>query len=153
MGAAAVTTAVLTTDVTVGYDVWFNLGTEDTFLAYGYNDVLSDPLNLTAIGSISDDTYIDGSAITRTISHVLYSEQTGGADPTLDDSIFFGLVGTSIPDTDATFREIVYNGQTYVRADADDYEPNEGAAVTYWQWNNVSANGPTGGTVDFEVII
>ena len=114
---------------------------------------MSDPLNLVAIGSIGDDTYVDGTATTRTISHVLYSEQTGGVNPALDDSIFFGLVGTSIADSDSTFRLIEYNGVEYLRADADDYEPSEGGVVTYWQWNNVSPNGPVSGVRDFKVFL
>ena len=153
MGAAAVTTPVLVTTVTVGIDSWFSDGTADDYDGFGFNDINSDPLNLGIIGSISDDTYVDGGATTRTISHVLYSEHTGGTDFTLEDSIFFGLVGTSIPDTDTTFREIVYNGQTYVRADADDYQPSEGGVVTYWQWQYVAPNGPTSGVTDFSVIL
>lgn len=153
MGAAAVTTPVLDTTVTVGNDIWFSDGTDADYVGFGFNDANSDPLNLITIGSISDNTYVDGSATTRTISHVLYSDHTGGIAAALEDSIFFGLVGTSIPDTDATFREIVYNGQTYVRADADDYQPSEGGVVTYWQWQYVAPDGPTSGVRDFAVIL
>ena len=151
MGSAAFTVSPLDTTVTVGNDDWFDDGTEDTFYGYGYNDALSDPLFLATIGSISNDTWIDGSATSRVVSHILYSEDTGGLWGALDDSIFFGIVGTSIPDTDLTFASIEYNGVEYVRAAADDYDGSHGGVVSYWQWNNVSPNGPTSGVRTFLV--
>ena len=153
MGAAAFTASPLDTTVTVGNDDWFDAGTEDTFYGFGYNDILPDPLNLTAIGSISNDTYVDGSATSRTVSHILYSEDTGGLWEALDDSIFFGLVGVSIPDTDLTFSSIEYNGVEYVRSARTTYTASEGGVVTCWQWNNVSPNGPTSGVRTFLVNI
>lgn len=153
IGSAAVTVAALETTVTVGNDLWFSDGTDDDYYAYGFNDALSDPLGLSTIGSIGTDNYVDGSSTSRTISFVLYSDDTFGLDPADDDSIWFGLVGTSIPDTDATFREIVYNGQTYTRASASLYVASHAGVVTYWQWNNVSPNGPTSGVRDFKVFL
>lgn len=153
IGSAATTVAALETTITVADDEWFTDGTDDTYFGYGYNDALQDPLALAAIGSIGDDTYVDGSTTVRTISHVLYSENTFGLAASLEDSIFFGLVGVSIPDTDVTFREIIYNGQTYVRSDRDVYQPNLSSAVTYWQWQNVNPNGPTSGVRDFKVVL
>ena len=153
MGAAAVTTAALESTVTVGIDGWFSFGTEDDFYGYGFNDALSDPLGLATIGSISTNTYVDATSTTRTVSHVLYSDDTFGISSVLEDSIFFGLVGTFITDDDDTFRQIEYNGITYNRADRDIYNPNQGAAVTYWQWQNVSPNGPVNGVREFRVIL
>ena len=153
MGAAAVTVAALDTTVTVGTDLWFGAGTEGDFYAYGFNDALADPVGIATIGSIGDSTYTDASSTSRTVSGIFYTEHTGGLDPSDEDSIWFGLVGTSIADSDTTFREIVYNGQTYVRSSADAYYSSVGAAATYWQWQYVIPNGPSGGTVDFEVIL
>ena len=151
IGSAALTVSPLDTTVSVGQEVWFDYGTEDTFFGFGYSDINSDPLGLGLTGSISEDTYTDGSAISRVVSHVLYSEDTGGVAAALDDSIFFGIVGAAIPDTDLTFTEIVYNGVTYTRASATNYV--SGASVSYWQWNNVSPNGPTSGIRTFLVNI
>lgn len=153
MGAAAVTTATLETTITVGNAQWFDIGTEDTFFGYGFNDALTDPLTLATIGSIGTATYQDATATTRTISHVLYSDNTFGADPDLEDSIFFGLVGTGIANSDTTFREIEYNGQTYIRSAAHDYVSSFGGVITYWQWQPVTPNGPTSGVRDFKVYL
>ena len=153
MGSAAFTAATLDTTVTVGTSQWFDFGTEDTFYAFGYNDITADPQGLDTVGSITVDNYVDGSAISRTVSGIYYTEDTFGvADPD-DDSIYFGLIGTSVPNTDVTFREIEYNGITYTRASADVYSPSVGAANTYWQWYAVSPNGPTSGVRVFKVII
>lgn len=151
IGAAAFTVSPLDTTITVGNDDWFDDGTEDTYYGFGYNDALADPLGLSTIGSISQATYTDGSSTVRTVSHVLYSEDTPGLIPALDDSIFFALVGVSIPDTNQTFKEIVYNGVTYDRASATNYVANYASVITYWQWNNVSPNGPTSGVRTFLV--
>jgi hypothetical protein len=145
IGAAAFTVSPLDTIVSVGTDVWFEFGTEDTFLGHGYSDNNGDPLGIGLLGGITEDTYVDGSATPRVVSHILYSEDTGGVASATDDSIFFGLVGISIPDTDLTFAEIVYNGVTYTRASATNYVSNLGGTVTYWQWLDVSPNGPTSG--------
>ena len=151
IGAAAFTVSPLDALVTVSSDDWFDFGTEDTFFAFGYNDALSDPLGLATIGSISEDTWTDGTATSRVVSHILYSEYTGGVSPSFDDSIYFGIVGGSIPDNDNTFKEIEYNGITYTRASATNSAVDIGGVVTYWQWNNVSPNGPTSGVRTFLV--
>ena len=148
VGAAAVTLAPLDTTVTVATEIWFDFGTEDTFFKFGYSDG-DDPVGSDIFGSISEDTYVDGSAISRVVAYVVYTEQTGGVAPTIDDSIFFGIVGTGIPDTDLTFTEIVYNGVTYTRSSATNYV--SGVGSSYWQWNNVTPNGPTNGIRTFAV--
>lgn len=150
IGAAAFTVSPLDTTITVGNDEWFSAGSEGDFDAFGFNDALADPLNLATIGSISEDTYVDGSATPRVVSHVLYSEDTGGLSA-VEDSIWFGIVGISVPDTDLTFTEIVYNGVTYVRSAADAYVSNYAGVITYWRWENVSPNGPTSGVRTFLV--
>ena len=155
MGAAAVTTAALDTIVTVGSDIWFNAGTEGTFLNYGYSGGTGTGTvtDCDATGSIGDNTYTDAGATGRTVAHIYYAEDTGGiASGTEEDTIFFGLVGTSIPNTDTTFREIEYNGQTYVR-NLSAYTASVGGLNTVWRWSNVSPNGPTGGTPTFKVIL
>ena len=150
IGAAALTVSPLDTTVTVGNEHWFDLGTEDSYYAYGFNDTLADPLGLNTMGSMGASTYTDGSATLRTINTIYYSENTPTA-AALDDSIFFGLAGVSIPNTDQTFKEIVYNGVTYVRASATTYTASVSGQTTFWQWNNVSPNGPTNGVRTFLV--
>ena len=150
MGAAAFTVSPLDTTVTVATHVWFDFGTEDTFLKYGYSDG-SDPVGTDIQGSISEDTYVDGSATPRVVAYILYTENTGGVADALDDSIFFGIVGAAIPDTDLTFTEIVYNGVVYTRSSATNYVA--GGSDSYWQWNDVSPNGPTSGVRTFLVNI
>ena len=153
MGSAAVTAPTMETTVTVANALWFSDGTDDDYYVYGYNDALADPLGTPTIGSMGTTTYDDGSATTRTISFILYSDNTFGLDPSDEDSIWFGLVGTSIPNTDTTFRIIEYNGVPYTRADADVYNASFGGVVTYWQWQNVSPNGPQSGVVSFKVFL
>lgn len=150
IGAAAFTVSPLDTTVTVDTEVWFDYGTEDTFFKFGYSDG-DDPVGSDIMGSISEDTYVDGSATPRVVAHVLYTEQTGGVATSLDDSIFFGITGAAIPDTDLTFTEIVYNGVTYTRSSATNYVA--GGTTSHWQWNNVSPNGPTNGIRTFLVNI
>lgn len=151
IGAAADTAAALETTVTVGSDLWFNDGTEDVYYAYGFNDSLPDPNGLGATGSMSATTYLDGSATLRTINSIYYTEDTGGLWAANEDSIWFILAGISIPNTDVTFKEIEYNGITYVRSAAafSTYV----SQTTVWQWSNVSPNGPTSGVRDFNVIL
>ena len=144
-GTAAFTVSPLDAIVTVASDEWFDFGTDDTFFGFGYGSANPDPLGIGAFGSISEDTYVDASATSRVVAHIMYSENTGGIS-SIDDSIFFGIIGTSIPDTDLTFAEIVYNGVTYTRTSRTQYVSNHGGAISYWRWNNVSPNGPTSGT-------
>ena len=151
MGAAAITAAALETTVTVGDDFWFSSGTGDFWFQYGFSDGTASRTSIDVVGSISDNTYIDAGSTTRTIVHIYYTEDTGGED-TDDDSIFFGLSGTSIPNTDTTFRQIEYDGVSYDRSAAT-YYSSVGAANTVWRWSNVSPNGPVGGIVDFKVIL
>ncbi len=154
MASAAETVSALDTTVTVGNDEWFNAGTEGDFFNFGYSagPGTGTQTDADAMGSISDNTYVDGTSTSRTVHHIYYAENTGGLNDTLDDSIYFGIVGASIPNTDDTFREIVYNGVTYTRASADVYDSSQGGNST-WQWNDVSPNGPTGGTVGFNVVL
>ena len=153
IGSAAFTGAALQTTITVGDDLWIQDGTEDQFYAFGWNDTLADPNGLGATGSITVDNYLDGSATSRTINSVYYTEDTGGLAGSNEDSIWFGLAGVSIPNTDVTFREIEYNGITYVRSAAT-YTANVSGQTTFWQWGpGVSPNGPTTGVRDFNVII
>lgn len=155
MGTAAVTLAALETTVTVGSDEWFTAGTDGDYFNFGYSagPGTGTQTDADAMGSIGDNTYVDGSATSRTIHHIYYAENTSGLNDTLDDSIYLGIVGTSIPNTDDTFKEIVYNGVTYTRASADVYDGTQGGVNSTWQWNNVSPNGPTSGVRDFEVIL
>lgn len=152
MGAAAVTAPTMETTVTVASALWFQDGTDDEFYVYGYNDALSDPLGTPTIGSMGTTTYTDGSATSRTISLVLYSDDTFGLDPSDEDSIWFALVGTGIPNTDTTFRIIEYNGVEYERSAAT-YDNDWAGVITTWQWDNVSPNGPTSGVRDFKVFL
>jgi len=152
IGSAALTAAALETTVTVQSEHWFDDGTEDSYFAFGFNDTLADPNGLGLAGSISVDNYLDGSSTTRTINSVYYTEDTGGLASSNEDSIWFGLVGVSIPNTNVTFRELEYNGVTYVRTAAT-YTANVSGQTTFWQWSNVSPNGPTSGVRDFNVLL
>jgi len=151
MGSAAHTAAALETTITVGSEHWFNDGTEDDYYAFGFNDTLADPNGLGTTGSITVDNYLDGGATSRTINSVYYTEDTGGLAAANEDSIWFGLAGIGIPNTDVTFREIEYNGITYVRTAAA--FTTYAGVTTFWQWSNVSPNGPTSGVRDFNVLI
>lgn len=156
MGTAAVTVAALETTVTVGQSLWFDTGgtTDEQFYNYGYGDGTASETGIGTTGSIGDNTYVDSTSTTRTVAHIYYAEDTfgigSGAD---DDSIYFGLSGTSIPNSDDTFVQIEYNGQVYTRASATVYTASEGGQNTTWQWNNVAPDGPTFGTRDFKVVL
>lgn len=121
---------------------WFTDGTSDNYFAYGFNDSTQDPLTLSTAGSLGDITYDDGSSTEQTVSGVYYSEDTGLA-ASYDDSIWFGLQGNSIADTDTIFVSIEYNGITYTRASRTTRWVVTTVA-TYWQWQGV-VNGPFSG--------
>jgi hypothetical protein len=53
--------------------------------------------------------------------------QSGG------DSFIFGIEGTSVPNNNNTFREIVVNGTVLNRAAADGYDSDE-LGNTWWSW-------------------
>ncbi len=152
MGAAASTGQALETTITVGSSPWFSVGTDDSFSAFGYNDALADPSGINTMGSISDPNWTDGGASPRVVSAVYYLENTGGIS-SIDDSLNFGVVGVSVPDTDITFTEIEYAGVIYTRASADTYIANVAGVVSWWRWLNVSPNPPSFGVQPFEVRI
>jgi len=137
--------AALETTVTISTMDWFTDGTSDDYFAWGFNDASADPLNLPTQGSIANDSF-DG----FTIVALYYSENTG-LSAALDDSIFFGLDGTSVSDSDATFVSIEYDGETYTRSSAHDYWSSVGGVNTFWQWQPTTPNGPVTGTVDLIV--
>ena len=147
MGAAAVTVAALETTITVGAGQYDMLGTDTDLYAYGYSVLNDDYLGLGNFGSMGSDTYTDGAATSRTIKAVYWTEDAGGA-VSGDDNLYFSIDTTSVPDTDATFAEIEYNGNIYTRASRDAYAPSLNGS-SHWIWLNVNPNPPTSGVRDF----
>lgn len=149
MGAAAITESALETTITVSQGYYDMIGTDTDLYAFGFSVSGEDFLGLTpSFGSISDDTYTDGSATSRTIK-ALYWTEPGGSP---DDNLYFSIDTTSVPDTDATFTSIIYNGVTYTRASRDNYTASLRGS-SHWSWFNVSPNPPTSGVRDFQVIL
>lgn len=80
-----------------------------------------------ALGSRSPTGYVDQISATRTVAECVLHLQSGG------DSFIFGIEGTSVPNNNNTFREIVVNGTVLNRAAADGYDSDE-LGNTWWSW-------------------
>ncbi len=150
-------TDALNTTVTVAstpYDADVTTGGTDYAFAYGFQDASADPLGIAAIGSMGDVTYTDGGSTSRTITGIFWSDLGVSGTPAGEtDNIYFGISGTSVPDTNTTFLDFTYNGTNYTRASRDTYLSSVGAVNTYWVYLNVVVNGPQSGTVDFDLAI
>jgi len=120
----------------------------NTYFYYcrGYaND--SDFLNGSGLseGSMGANTYEDGGSTTRTIEHIGYYEveQDLGGDFAIEDDLCLGLNGTSISNTDTTFKSIEVElstggNQEYLRSAAT-YEASQNGMTT-WRWQNITHN-------------
>ena len=121
-----------TTHATWWYDAWGYAEVED-YYSYG-----------STVGSMDDTTYDDGGATERTVVGVHTTD--------VSNYFIFSLEGTSIPNTDTTFVNVVANGVTYARADATYVASKNGG--THWYWYDPS--GPWGappGAYSFKVNI
>ena len=97
-----------------------------------------------SFGSIANDTYDDGSAISRTVSSCYWTDI---------NTLSFALDQINAPDTDNTFTEIVIDGVTFTRASASNYlASNDGGTV--WTWTGTTPDPFLGANPDdFEVHI
>ena len=146
------------TTVTVGniaYDAHVtSTGADEAFL-YGYK-VASSYHPIVAFaessGSHGDTTYTDGGGTSQTIVAIGWSDNGVTGTPAGEtDNIYFGLDGTSRGDDDGTFSKFDYNGVEYTRSSRTTYTASVGGGETFWQWDNVATNGPTTGTVNFDL--
>lgn len=113
----------------------------------GTEDGYDSGLIVAAMGSRSPTGYTDGGANSRTIT-LLASDSSSGGGAT----VYFALSGTSIANTDTTFKRIVINGVTYSRSSASYTASFSGS--TLWIWT-VSGAGffPTSGTQAIDIVI
>lgn len=109
--------------------------------AYGVSVASTNFLSLGTFGTLGQDTFTDGSSISRTVSAIYYTELcTGDAD---DDNLFFSLDDQSMDNDDGDFISIDYNGTNYTRSSAT-FTGTTGSCST-WRWLNISPNGPESG--------
>lgn len=93
-------------------------------------DLGIDYYNLGGFGTFSNNTYPDGIQVTRTVVSCYFTTGPG--------NFVFMLSGTSIPNTDATFRAINCGhdsdgaGGTYLRSAATYFASKNGG--TAWKW-------------------
>lgn len=142
-GAVAAVSGLVTT-ITSAAQVIFSSIHVGTLTAHGF-DAGPDYWGYAgSFGSIANDTYDDGSAISRTVSSCYWTDI---------NTLSFALDTTFVPDTDNTFTEIEIDGVAFTRASASNYlNNNDGGTV--WTWNGVTPNPFLGSNPDdFEVHI
>ena len=144
--------------ITVGsiqYDSFADTSGVDYAYLYGYKVASSYHPIVTfasSSGSIGDGVYTDGNSTSQTITAVGWSDNGVSGTPAAEtDNIYFGLNGTSRGDTDAVMTKFDYNGTEYTRSSRDIYTASVGGGETFWEWSNVATNGPTSGTVNFDL--
>lgn len=101
----------------------------------------TDWYGLSNFGSVSQTTFTDGGGTLRTMTSCYWSSL---------GSMFFFLSGTSIPDTDVTFKTLKLNTTTFTRSARTTYNANKNGG-TAWLWNQAS-NPTVSGVQDFEVV-
>ena len=115
---------------------------QDCF-AYGYDNGI-DYFGFAAFGNIGNDTYTDGSSLSRTISAIYWTENCGGTE---DQELYLNYDQTNVPDTDNSFVSIDYNGTNYARTGANQRISITGR--TTWIWTEASQ--AQSGTVAFKI--
>lgn len=96
-----------------------------------------------AFGSRSPAGYVDQIAATRTVAECVLHLQSGG------DSFVFGIEGTSVPNNNNTFRQIVVNGTVLNRSDAA-YDSDE-LGNSWWSWTSGLPGVPDTGDITLTV--
>lgn len=81
-----------------------------------------------SFGSIANDTYDDGSSISRTVSSCYHTDI---------GTLSFGLDQINAPDTDNTFVSLDIDGNIFTRASASNYLASSDGG-TIWTWTSVS---------------
>ena len=84
---------------------------------------------LSPVGSRSPTGYSDNLGNSRTVTECC------NVTSTMTSLFVFGIDGTSVPNTNATFRQIVVNGTVLDRGDAT-YFANDGGDST-WSWTTL----------------
>lgn len=118
----------------------YNADTSEDWRLYGY-DGGADYFTGASMGTIGEDTFIDGSSIERTVTALYYGEPGGGGAE--DDDLFLCLSDQSMDNDDGDFVSLDYNGQNYLRSAAT-FTGTTGSCST-WRWLNINPNGPTSG--------
>lgn len=99
---------------------------------------------LQGIGSRSPTGYSDSAQVSRTVTEcVVY------AGSAITTHFIFGLDGTSVPNNDQTFRELVVNGTVLSRAAAS-YDSSENGD-TWWTWDSGVPSVPGSGDITLTV--
>lgn len=157
VAAAAAVDSGLTTQIDRGSDAYDsdNDSPPNTCFAYGYNASPGNEDFLTSVGtmgSMDDDQYTDGGSTTRTIKAVYYTEPCSGSST--DDTFYFSIDGTSVPNTDTTWQDIDWDDtagtpQTIDRSVNTTYTASLNGS-SHWRWQNASFNwGDTDSNTDF----
>lgn len=149
-------TSALNTTVTVSngiYDADVTTSGTDFARVYGFDGGV-DILGVASFGSMAEQQYIDNGSTLRTIMNITWSDTGVSGTPAGEtDNIYFGITGTSVPDSNTTFSSFTYNSVSYTRSSATTYTASVGGVNTFWQWDNVTPNGPTSGTPEFILFI
>jgi len=109
--------------------------------------------DLGSLGSGLTTTYTDGSSTSRTVRTVVIASDAG-APYGAPYFVMLALAGTSVPDTNNTFTQIVYGGLTLNRSGADDVFNTYGCTVWVWEVTaaNITSAGAGTGTRTFQLV-
>lgn len=115
---------------------------------------VSPTTDLGSLGSGLTTTYTDGSSTSRTVRTAVIAVDTG-APYGATRFAMLALAGTSVPNTNNTFTQMVYGGLTLNRSDATDVFNSYGCTV--WVWDdltagNITAAGAGTGTRTFQLV-
>jgi len=113
-------------------------------------------------GSIGATYYTDASSNTRTIRAIIFGNP--GSSPSPNNTrhwVIFVLNGTSVPNTDNTFKSLILTGSgtayTFTRSSAHYSSSSNGCTAWAWEYNSTTSNNGidsmyTSGTSGFEIM-
>lgn len=99
---------------------------------------------LSPVGSRSPSSYSDNLGNSRTVTECC--NVTGS---TVTPTFVFGIDGASVPNANATFRQLVVNGTVLDRGDAF-YSSNDGGDTT-WAWSSGLPTIPSSGNITLTI--
>jgi len=113
-------------------------------------------------GSIGGIYYTDANSNTRTIRAIIFGNPSASPSPNNTRHwVIFVLAGTSVPNTDNTFKSLKLTGSgttyTFTRSSAHYSSSSNGATAWAWEYNSTTSNNGidsmyTSGTSGFEIM-
>lgn len=118
--------------------------TTSTITGYGYDGGADFYSHSPNFGSIATATYSDAGSNSRTITSTYYAS---------NNYVYFTLSGSSIPNTDTTFKGLIIAGGTELVRTSATYYSNTPSGASTWRWSTSTNGFSTSGTHSFEVVL